>query len=153
MDKEMKQAIAGALVGVRGVDNAIIPNIVEILASADSPEDAKITLAGSSEVRGLNPQIIPNIISAVKGVLAKGPAPKKKEEKEEAEEVDTGKMSDAERKAKILEAVTECMDVGDEEELTGSGIPKVGVIEDMVGFDITAAERDDAAAEYAEKNA
>lgn len=145
MDAKVKQAISAALVEVRGVDNAMIPNIIEVIAGAKDEKEAAIALASSPRVRNLNRAIIPNVIAAVN---AAGAALEAAAATAPAAETSEKVLTADERKQKILDAVTETMDVGDAEDLTSGGIPKVEVIEEMVGFDLKASERDEAVAAY-----
>lgn len=56
----------------------------------------------------------------------------------------SGTMSPEERAEKVLTAVKEIVEGGNPEDMTGAGLPKAGKITAMVGFEVTASERDDA---------
>ena len=51
----------------------------------------------------------------------------------------------------ILAAVGEVMEAGDESALTTTGMPKVPVLEGILGYNITAEERDVAWIEYTDQ--
>ena len=53
-----------------------------------------------------------------------------------------GPKVEAKRKEAILDATRLVMDSGDTENLIASGAPKVPVLEEILGYDITADERD-----------
>jgi hypothetical protein len=153
MEKEPKQALSAALVEVRGVENAIIPNVIALLEESKDSTDFTEKLINSPGIVALNPAIIPNIIATVKDTLgeldesmaAKAPAPVN------SKQVEPKKLSAKDKKVQINLAVEKCMEEGDKDKLTGGGIPKVEVISEMVGFDITATERDEAVRAYAKK--
>jgi len=68
--------------------------------------------------------------------------PRAVEKKPESADPNAGRGNDEKRAGLILDAVQMILEEVDDSKLIASGAPKVDVLEDLLGFDITSAERD-----------
>lgn len=149
MDKEKQLGISAGLINATGINNALIPIIVGIAAGSKTEEECRTKLMG---VRGLNPALIPNVMAIIVQSAPLKSAPPAETSEKETPAPAAAKTSPASEEELIYEAVSKIMSEGKKENLTSSGVPKVEVLEEMLGFGITAGQRNDAVDAWQEEN-
>ncbi len=146
MNQEQRQKLQEKLVGIKGVSNGVIPNILNAINKSNSVEEMKIALVG---MKNVNTIIIPNIVSTVKTV---GVSFGKIKEIKEVEEIKETKQDD--REVIIFNAVKQLIENNNEEDLTSSGVPKLEALERVTNLErdtgkkITVMDRTKAMEKY-----
>lgn len=161
MDEDKKRAISADLVNASGIKNFLVPIIVESAAKADSVEAFKASLVG---LRGLPPALIPRVIEivikadptkmAAKETVSEEPTEAEAAEVDETEneEPEEDTAPEKSREDLIYDAVAKIIEGGVKDNLTSNGSPRVEVLEEMLGFNISASERTTAFEQYQENN-